>query len=314
MTAESKLCVLVYGDNIPSYHLAIRFLYRTDRNAFRRFKFYFSYSFLTRAINLLYAPRINVLWIIRKCDLKTVALAMFARIRGVYVIYEYDDRFDQLNTSDTVHTSIFFLTCFFWLLRNADIIKTYESRSVDKFLLPYSNKIRYGLQYTPIFSSNRLSGFAGGLSEFRLAILASNIPQDTVKRYNSLIQRLKSKFGEGIIVYSFNKLILADRYLSTCKNIEKYYSKIDSLGLSACITLGPIGNSRQAGKTPNKFREAAGFGYVCVATDSDVFSSIPDDAMIKCCNDDEVFDGVCSLVLDRRRRENIFEGTAVRRT
>ena len=95
-----------------------------------------------------------------------------------------------------------------------------------------------------------------------------------LEQTNLLVEQLTFKTTQQDSIINVYK----DKDANCLSQIDNY-NKIRELDLHFTIALSEEHDAFKY-KTPNKFREAAGFGYICAVTKSAVFDEVPKDLFI----------------------------------
>ena len=106
---KKKNRVLFIGPGrIPSFELGVVRPLKNVKLSFRTS--YLSLSgFAMRYFYLksrVFKTKLSLLWVVRSCDPFTLKLSWIAKLSGVPVVFEFDDRFDKILPSDRTHKNV----------------------------------------------------------------------------------------------------------------------------------------------------------------------------------------------------------------
>jgi hypothetical protein len=267
--------------------------------------------------NLLYSNLLNIytsffgsinvptdlLWVIRDCSPFSIyAFSKYKKLDSDF-IFEFDDRFDKLPISTDQKLNYLndgLIARFYWLLENARVLRIYNKSMLIDLPERIRNKARISRQYTPVMISDKEFEMLWNSDTIKLAILTvRSSDQKILKNYNVILKELKKAFGNKLEIISFDKRLNADTLINPISNINKYYSLIRKLKIHFSVALSEDHEAFQY-KTPNKFREAAGFGYICSVTESEIFSSIPSDHLVSAKNISELIKVLKELISNKK--------------
>ena len=303
--SNHKKTVLFLGNNIPSYSLGVRL--PLDRNVrpdnpidpifFDKAVYHFS---LNKDL------RVNLLWVVRRCDRQTIFLVNLAMKQGLPLVYEFDDRFDLLPTTDMFHTSVGVVAGFFWMISKSNRTKSYTNDAGDLFPISWQEKITIGSQYSPKFVEKSSISRRWQSRVVKVAILSNTSNPKLIESYNKVTSSLKRRYGSSVQIYSFSKAVFADHYMKPERELLKYYKKIERKNFHFSLNFSANFASSH-GKTPNKFREAAGFGYLCATNDAPEFDEIPEELLLKAETPQKLMEKIFHLIENRDQAIAIAE-------
>ena len=267
--ADRKKNIIIIGPGeMPSVNLATNLPLSYKVNPFKYNLIYSNYLHYVSSYFNNISLTANSFWVIRECSLYSIFALSKLKDKNNF-IYEFDDRFDKLpRSTDKKYNSsnAALLARFYWMLNNALSLRVYSKNIIEDLPKHVRAKAKICKQYTPVILPKEHIEKLWKSSILRIAVLTvrSSDP-DILAGYNKILNKIKSKFGSRVETISFDKRLDADKFIKPINNIEKYYDKIRELDLHFTIALSEKHDAFKY-KTPNKFREAAGFGYICAVT------------------------------------------------
>ena len=275
--------IIIAPGEMPSVNLATTLPLSYKVNPFKYNLIYSNYLHLISSFINNLSLAANSFWVIRECSLYSIFALSKLKGENNNFIYEFDDRFDKLplSTDKKYNSSNAALVArFYWMLDNASALRVYSKTIVEDLPEHVQTKTKICKQYSPVIVPKKQIEKLWKSSVLRIAVLTTRSSDpDILAGYNKILHKIKSSFGSRVETISFDKRIDADKFIKPIHNIEKYYNKIRELDLHFTIALSEEHDAFKY-KTPNKFREAAGFGYICAVTKSAVFDEVPKDLFI----------------------------------